>query len=140
MKDLTYYSTIGIPYFGYDESVAYRNKLITEINDTPMTANDRDAAIKEVKAKVTRHALEQNAQYKQKEGALLDEFWADCREEYDYTRFLTEAGWARLESLAWENGHSGGFSDVYYQLGELCEFAEHIVKNHKMAMPSIGTN
>lgn len=131
MKVFSYYSTVNIPYFGYDDSVAYRDRLLAEINDTPMTAKDRDAAIKEVKEKVSKYTLEQNAPYREKEGKLHDEFWEDCREEYGYTSFLTEKGWAKLESLAWENGHASGFLDVYYQLGELCEFAEHIVANHK---------
>lgn len=131
MKDWDYYSKPKAAYFSFEEEKAYKQKLTDEINESKMTAAERTKALAELKGKVRQYETEYNKPYKEEQAKLTDEFWADAREELGYESFLDEDGVTALESKAYEDGHSSGYSEVFCVLGNLVEFAEAIVKGAK---------
>ena len=131
MKDFAYYSTPKTKYFGYEEEVAYKQSLLDEINDTPMTAKKREKALADVKQRVREHVAEQNKPYNEEQKKLTQEFWEDARDELGYTAFLSVKAQQALEYLAYERGHSSGYAEVYCQLQDFAEFAKAIADNPK---------
>lgn len=128
MKDWLYYSKPNhLSYFGWEEQKAYKASLLAEINETPMTAAERKEALAAVRCRVNQHATEQNRPYRTAEAALEREFWLDARAELGYDKFLTPEGVAALEAKAWDDGHSSGFSEVFFCLGDLTDFCHRIV-------------
>lgn len=96
-----------------------------------MTADERKTALVGVKRKVREHAAEQNKPYNEAKAKLKDEFWSDARKELAYDSFLDDEGVKALESKADEEGHASGYSEVFYQLETLSDFAEKMVKSAK---------
>lgn len=123
MKDWKYYSTPVFPYCGFKEEQEYREKIIAEINDVPMTASEREAALKEVTARVRKYRQEQNKPYKEAQAKLDQEFWQDARDELGYAEFLSAEGVSAIEAKAWEDGHISGYSEVYSHLADLVDLA-----------------
>jgi hypothetical protein len=121
----------GIVYFGYHEEKAYKENLIAEINNKPLTADQREKELDAVKQQVREHVREQNKPYNIAKGALDQEFWADAKSELGYESFLTTAGVEFLESKAYEDGHAYGFPDIFSKLSDLVEFAEKIIQLRK---------
>lgn len=65
--------------------------------------------------------------YAEPKDVAYEEFWKDAREELGYDKFLNADGVSCLESKAYEEGHSAGFSEVFLCLGDLTEFARQII-------------
>jgi len=132
MKNWEYYNKPkDIEYFGYEEKKAFEKALLDEINNSPMTAAEREEALANVKKQVVAHVNEQNKPYREAAAKLQAEFWADAREDLGYDDFLTKKGVEILESKAYEDGHSSGFSEIYGHLQDLTDFCQKIVENHK---------
>lgn len=130
MKNWDYY-TPAPPAYGYHEETAYIAALRAEIHNTPMTTAEREAALAEVKNTAAKHKLEQLAPYQQERQHLIAEFWRDACDELGYDEFLTPEGVAILQSKAWEDGHSSGFSEVFWHLQDLTDFCRQIIKHTK---------
>jgi hypothetical protein len=133
VKNFDYYSESNIPYFGYEQQKAYGEVLKAKINNTPMTADARSLALSNLKRDCTVHASEQNKEYYLKSAELLNEFWADARQELGYAKFLNPELCQIVESKAWENGHSNGFQDVFSCLEELVDFAKQVAEQTQAA-------
>lgn len=130
MKSFDYYSTNSVEYPNQSE---YRKRLVQVINDTPMTAAERDEALEWVHEEARIWFKEAVKPYREEAARLEREFWQDCRGELGYDSFLNSDGVAALEYAAYERGHSAGYSDIYCCLIELAELAEKLVKNGKAA-------
>ena len=126
MKDWEYYSTPKAAFFGYEAQKAYRDKIVAEIDNAPLTAADRRAAMDGVKKRVRDYITEMNKPYHAEMRQLQDEFWKDAQRELGYCEWLDNNGVSIIESKAWEQGHAGGLSEVYYHLCELCGFLTDI--------------
>jgi hypothetical protein len=126
MKDWNCYSANTI---GYPSKSDYRDQLIAEINNRPLTAAARTAALATVPERVRDWFNEAILPYRQEQARLNSEFWADCRADLGYDKFLDVKGISRLEAHAWEDGHSAGYSEVYGELSKLVSLIEDI-KGH----------
>lgn len=134
MKDWDYYS--GNDH-EYPDRSAYRAKLKQEINDTPMTAEQRNKALNQLQRKVAEWFTEASQPYEECRMARLNEFWKDCREELGYDEYLEPAGIAALEEAAYERGHGHGFYDIFHALEELDDLARVLVKNLKQPVTEL---
>lgn len=63
--------------------------------------------------------VEARAAWQRRDNALVEAFWNDVAEDYGWDR--SDAFVQKIEGIAWRNGHSGGFSDVYSELSDLAE-------------------
>lgn len=131
MKDFDYYQNPDMPYFGYEERKQYEQNLRNQINETPMTAYERQEALDQSWKDTREYSNKQNAPYVKKQKDLEQEFWIDAREELGYDQFLSEKGCAILEQKGWEDGHSSGFSEIYGHLYDLTQFAREMIENQK---------
>jgi hypothetical protein len=132
MKPWEYYrEPKDVVFFGFQEQNEFKEKLTKEINDKPMTADQRTAELAAVKRRTTDHFNEKNKPYNTAKTALTNEFWADARAELGYESFLTTQGVAFIELKAYEDGHSHGFSEIFSKLSDLVEFAEKIIQYRK---------
>lgn len=123
MKAWEYYEKPkDVEYFGYDYKKQYEADEIARINDTRLTVTERVIALDKLKQQIREHMREKNAPYNEACRSLTSEFWEDAREELGYCACLTPEGISKLESQAYEDGHSSGYSQVYYRLQELWEF------------------
>lgn len=129
MKDFDYYNTPKTKYTSYAEKREYKDALRKEIDDTPMTAKERESALAAISKKVREWEAEQNKPYYAERDMLVEEFWRDARSGMNYPDILDEKGMEILEAKAYQDGHSGGFGDVYHHLNELDDFVYNI-KDH----------
>jgi hypothetical protein len=132
MKSWEYYrEPKGIKFYGFNEQKAYKDELIAQINDQPLTADQRTRELATVNRRATDHFKEKNKPYNVAKTALVNEFWVDARAELRYENFLTTEGVAFIELKAYEDGHAHGFGDIYSKLTDLVEFAEKIIQFKK---------
>ena len=61
--------------------------------------------------------------YLTEQGQLTAKFWGDVHEQYDADRF-DQKKWKALCTIAWQEGHSSGFSEVLYWIDILIELIE----------------
>lgn len=115
----------------YPSRTQKRNELTDAINKMPLTTKERNERLADVARLVSEWFAEAVIPHRDDEKRLLGEFWYDCRDSLGYEKFLKPDGVKALEAMAWENGHSSGFSEVYGSLVELSELAEVLVKNEK---------
>lgn len=54
---------------------------------------------------------------------LEDQFWADVREQFDAEKY-DQAKWTKLCQIAWDEGHSYGYSEVLIWIEQLLELIE----------------
>lgn len=127
MKDFDYYSDRNVKA-EYPDRRGYKKKLIEEIDNTPMTTDQRTAAMSKVEQRVREWFNEAVKPYYKERNRLAEEFWKDAREELGYDQYLNDDGVRALEAKAWEDGHSAGFSEVFCHLQELESFVEDIIK------------
>jgi hypothetical protein len=128
MKPWEYYKEPkNVAFFGFKEQKEFKDKLIAQINDQPLTANQRTSELATVNRRAADHFKEMNRPYNEAKTALTNEFWVDARAELGYQRFLTNEGVAFIELKAYEDGHSHGFSEIYSKLSDLVEFAEKVI-------------
>ncbi len=129
MKDWDYYRVPNEEYCSYEQEQEILKQLIEEINNTPLTALEREKRLKDVKRIVREKVAEIEAPAKEKQAKLTEEFWQDARDDLGYSDWLTPEGQSKLESKAYEEGHSSGYLEVYYKLTELSDFLSDM-KNH----------
>lgn len=122
---------------GYPDQWAYRSKLLEEINNTPMTAKERDQATMAVPGKAHAWFLEAVKPYTKAEQVVHTAFINDCRQELGYGGWLHPKGCAAMEQLAWDMGHSSGYSEVYNMLLSLVPLAEAVRDN--LILPTYET-
>lgn len=56
------------------------------------------------------------------------EFWDDARETLGYKEKFNSDQISAIEYKAWENGHSAGYSEVYWHLQDLVEFVSDVIE------------
>lgn len=132
MKPFAYYRTVIAEY---PDRYKFKQKLVDDINNTPMTAAQREAALARVDAAVTEWFKEAIKPYQEESGRLEQEFWDDCREELGYGDMLTPAGLSALEYYAYEKGHAHGFSSVYDELTSVVNLMKRLRGEFRGFMP-----
>lgn len=129
MKDFDYYR------YRADEVLPSlsekKRELIYDIDQQRLTAEERRVALADAPIKARAWFNEAIKPYREAERKLQEEFWADCREDLGYDKFLGPKGVAALEGKAWEDGHAHGFYDVYNHLSELCDLVVVLFSDHK---------
>ena len=126
MKEFDYYKTN--PH-EYPNRFEYRKKLIDEIDNTPLTKDQRKAELDKVDERVREWFKEAVKPHSTEASRLESEFWQDCRDDLGYPSYLDEAGVGIIEHEAYEEGHAYGFSQVFSELEKLDEFLTKI-KDH----------
>lgn len=126
MKDFKKYRVPAEMFWSSDDQQQYRQSLIDAVNNRPLTAKERDDALKEVDSLVKAKRAEMNKPAIEKQKELEKEFWKDAAEHLGYRRFLTDEGAFQLERRAWDLGHVNGFSDVYWHLLDLTVLFEKL--------------
>lgn len=123
MKDWDYYNKPKSECFSFSE---VKREIKRHINATPMTAQERHDAFADMEASARRIVDEKNRPYDEEKAALDAEFWRDAREEIGYGKMLNEKQIGILESKAWQDGHSAGYSEVFIHLQDLGDFIQDI--------------
>lgn len=126
MKDFDYYKTN--PH-KYPNRFEYKKKLIDEIDNTPLTKDQRKAELDKVDERTREWFKEAVMPHNAEASRLESEFWQDCRAELEYSSYLDETGMGIIEHWAYEDGHAYGFSQVFSELEKLDEFLTKI-KGH----------
>lgn len=126
MKDFKKYRVPAEMFWSSDDQQQYRQSLVDDVNNKPLTAKERDVALKEVDSLVKTKRAEMNKPAIEKQKELEKEFWKDAAKDLGYRRFLTAEGVSQLERRAWDLGHANGFSEVYWHLLDLTVFAEKL--------------
>jgi hypothetical protein len=116
MKDFEEYRS-KLPY---PDRSAIRKEVTDEINNQPLTANDRADKLADVSRIVSEKFSVAVKPYSDDEKRLEAEFYKDCREDIGYDKYLHEDGCRILEGHAYQAGHSSGYSEVY---GHLCDLS-----------------
>lgn len=121
MKDFSYYSSVPVKY---PDRKAIREKHLVPIAEQRLTEREHSEAI--TFAELTAKAEYEGAMkaYRAAESALEAEFWADMREEHGYAEWLDEEGIAAIESYAYQQGHSDGYSEVNNVMYDIAELVE----------------
>ncbi len=128
MKDFSYYNSVpdDTPYYGGEYCRNIRKKAVEEIDNRPLTTADRVRLLKEIEPEITKQVAELNKSYYEARRKRDAEFYADARESLGYDKFLNETGVALVQGYAYERGHSGGYSEIYYELSEITELLEKL--------------
>lgn len=113
----------------YPDQADYARQLREEINNTPMTALERETAFAGVQHQANEWFKEAVKPYNAINWERKAEFWADCRAELGYDKFLELTGIEILEAMAYDQGHAYGYSKIFSQLTELVEFLNKIVQH-----------
>lgn len=110
----------------YPDRSAIRDRITKDIDNQPMTKQERDVAYAGVARRVPEEFASAVQPYNTDSNRLQEEFWKDCRDDLGYDAWLIEKGIATLEAKAYEQGHSAGFSEVYGCLSDLSRFLDDI--------------
>lgn len=124
MKDFDYYSK---PTAEYPDINEYKREYRIAIDAAAMTSAERKEALDGINKKAREWFDIAAKPYRDEQSRLDGEFWDDCRNELGYREFLSEKAWNAIESKAWDDGHAGGYSDVYFHLCDLVELARKII-------------
>lgn len=117
MKPFEYYEPGCLP----GPSLAQlRKEAAAVLDQTPLTKSQRKEAESEMLARTRDVWLAAHNAYGKIEIENRNEFWRDCRASLTYGR-LPEDICSKIESYAWELGHSGGYSEVYNALTDVEE-------------------
>ena len=131
MKDFDSYRVPNDRYWSYGDKEAYRQQLINEINNDRLTEAERKLKLSKVPSLVREKESEVNKSAKEEQSQLERKFWDDARKELGYTSYLTDDGIKKLERMAYERGHSNGYSQVFYELQDLNDFLNDIINHLK---------
>jgi len=124
MKDWDYYTETDVRFYGFKEESTLFSERLQAIDAAKLTAEERETAKRELKPTIRREFRELNAPHRAALRRKQDEFWADAREDLGYTETLSKEAVAAMESEAWEQEHSDGFSEVYIALQDLWAVVE----------------
>lgn len=103
-------------------------KTVTKklIDDTPMTAGEREQALSQLKAEATDYKNKLYRQRAAEYAKLREKFFLDCRAEMGYDKWLTPRGCERLENEAWDEGHSYGYCEVFVYLQRFVDLVSYL--------------
>jgi len=124
MKDWDYYIETDVRFYGFKEESTLFSERLQAIDAAKLTGEERETAKRELQPTIRREFRELNAPHRAALRRKQDEFWADAREDLGYTETLSKEAVAAMESEAWEQGHSDGFSAVYVALQDLWAVVE----------------
>lgn len=110
---------------------AIAKKFKDEIDSAKMTAEERRVANDGLRERISSYMKEVMRPYEELKATLHREFWEHCREEFGYEKILNQPAIDALESMAWEEGRSGGYQNVYNVLDDLNDLIKTVVKNLK---------
>lgn len=119
-----YYSTIKIPYPSRN---TYRQSRLKEINDAPMTADERMSALNRLPEDIDEWHLRETQPHLTRQQELLEEFWSDCRSVLKYDRVFDEDHCKRMEQKSLDAGFRFGIEQVYHLLVINFEESQKIV-------------
>lgn len=105
----------------------YMKERMSALDDIPMTKSQREKAEKDLAEEAEKYYQERRQIYKDSLGAALQEFWNDARKDLGYDAFLDAGGMKIIESKAWEDGHSYGYSGVFSRLEDLSELVRQLL-------------
>lgn len=119
--------------YPYRDSVMseYVKERMSALDDIPMTKSQRTKAEKDLEEEAKKYYQEQRQIYDDSLAAALQDFWNDARNDLGYDSFLDEDGMNKIESKAWENGHSYGYSEVFSHLEDLVSLMRDIQPHFK---------
>lgn len=122
MKDFKYYSTNKYEYprkSNFMTIYGYKNgELIWKAPLSGWKSSDyAEASVTEKSLDVEAYK-KAHANYWDEHNRLMDDFREDIFKEFDVENNPKRE---KCFSLAWEHGHSSGFSDVYYYFADLVE-------------------
>lgn len=113
----------------YKSSLPYPSLSITkanilaELDDVPMTKAQRiDAEQNALNLAKARHK-ELMDTYHDEERRLRDLFFADVHDDLGIS-YLPKPVLDKLDSMAWDSGHSAGYHEVYNAICDLAELAQ----------------
>lgn len=111
----------NLPYPKEDD---YTDRVaeIAEINNTPMTAQQRTEAMKEMSKKVKQRYDEMRDAYYDNGGKIEQQFRKDVEEEFKFAH-LPEKVKAKIHYMAYEDGHAHGYESIYNEYFDLVEIA-----------------
>lgn len=122
MNDFEKYTVPNNEFWSHEAERDFKHDLIDEINNTPLTELDRKERLAAVKQIVINKRIAMNKVAHEKQRELNKMFWIDADEDLGYSNFLDEDGVRKLEALAYEDGHSHGFYEIYQVLSKYCDF------------------
>jgi hypothetical protein len=131
MNEMDYYRVPTSEYVSYEEIKEFRDSAIKEINDTPMTKDERDAALAKLKSRKAAFINERNREPRQKQADLDKEFWNDCVKHFNYSDYLTESGIKFVHHIAYERGHANGYPTIFEELDKLDEIVVELSDKYK---------
>ena len=119
----------------YPDRIAVVREYIKErmpaLDDTPLTKEQREKAENELKEEAKRYYQERRKNYTDAVAAATREFWEDARNDLGYDAFLDVEGMQLLESKAWDDGHSYGYSEIFSHLKDLVSLMRKIQPHFK---------
>lgn len=111
------------PYGLNDEEKAQKAKEFQELETLRGTKAELKQAEEGLKAKWKEIEREGPIRYNETEQYLESLFWRDAFEELGIPLNHPKAD--KLKSLAWDHGHSSGYSEVFYWLTELSDLIDY---------------
>lgn len=127
MKDFSEY----INQDEYPNRRAYGIRLKEEIDNAKLTQPERLRRYSEAEVQTDNWYKGELKKYNHRQTQLTAMFWADCREDLEYDKFLNEKGCSALESYAYNRAHSDGYSEVYDALCDLISLAQDVIANQR---------
>ena len=127
MKNFEYYQTSKVAYFSKEDQNRYKAELKAVIDNAPMTRAEYDSAIAKLDQDIKKMADEKRRQYREEAEKLRQEFFEDARKDLGYASILDGVGVTELERVAWEEGHSNGFGEIFSKLEDLVDFCKIII-------------
>lgn len=112
-------------YSKYQNQVPYRTKPTKPSLPKNPTAQEARQYANDIEAYATfmEEVEASRNEYRKEEANILGQFQADALEEVGLANHPKKD---IIFSKAWQNGHSGGFSEVFGQLQDLASFVEEL--------------
>lgn len=124
MKDFDYYACRDLKYPEKPKKAFLPSNSPSEqeVAEYLETKANYDSLIEKYK--------ELKGDYQAKEIDRQDQFWDDARTELGCQSYSDKV-WEKCCAKAWEDGHSGGFYEVYQELVGIVEFVDEILETIK---------
>ena len=105
------------------EMEATYNRTILELDDQPLTVSDRLEKIKAIKEEMVNHNKEIIIAHSIDQVRLNEEFNKDCEEHFGFDHLPLELK-DRIHYIAYERGHSGGYSSTFEEYGDIVDIVK----------------
>lgn len=96
-----------------------------QIDEERMTTAERNEALSQLDDGYDEYKREQYQTHHVAEQKARIVFFEDAFEELGLG-FLPDSALKKLEALAWERGHSGGFPEIMHELEEMHDIVRHV--------------